>query len=167
MDGRLELGVSFSKDTSDAPEGRLSGPGKVIWDAGALQLRGKTSRKAAAIILGIPGALVGLGIAVAAAMLLEEIDIDLMSARKGPVLVGMVALILAVGGYSVGAWIADFLMGKSVDWTIPGEEIRLVGVAENGLQITWTLAGVERKADFTVGKGQVEHMRALGRALKR
>ncbi len=167
MDARIRLDVSFDRDASYAPEGSISGPGTVTWESTRLEIEGKTSRRAVVVVVGIVGVLVALGMTVAAAVILEDHGLDLMESRKGPILVGVVALFAMVAAYQGGAWLGDLFLGKRVRWTIPAEHIVLDHAGERSLTIAWTVDEVVRRAGFTVSRSKAEQMRALGRALRR
>lgn len=76
-------------------------------------------------------------------------DFDLMTVRKGPVLVAMICVALAMGGYGAGTWLVDTVLGpKKLVVKIPLGDLKGAEVQGNRVVLAWTVGSQTHLAFF-------------------
>lgn len=120
---------------------KLVGAGTLAIAPDGLVLEGHRDRPVLGFLAGAAGFVLGIAIAVAATLALDSFaDLDLMRVRKGPVLVGMVALALGLGIGGGFRTVVGWVFGRlPVRVEIPRSAVE--GISLNGAQlaILWEL----------------------------
>lgn len=141
----LQAEGSFGYVDGAAKNAGLSGRGALTF-APAVGWR-LVCRRAPGLVripMAVVGAAVGVVITALGATMLEEVGLDLMSYRKGPVLVGMLGLLIAIGGWMGMAWLADAMFGRAHEKTLgPDQPVTVQQHSKNanGVSLFWARDG--------------------------
>jgi len=124
----------------------LSGSGALSWDAASgWHFICKRAHSALRIPMGVIGAAVGVVLVALGATLLDDMaGIDLMGYRKGPVLVGMIGLLVAIGGWTAMTWLADMMFGRAYETSLgPGLQVTVRPHSSNAKRVSlfWAAEG--------------------------
>ncbi len=105
--------------------GRFVKQGILTHTEGSIRLRGKRERVWLTRISGIFGAIVGVAAIVAIVMLLEEIGVELMRYRKGPMLIGVLGMIGMGAGWALVGDIVGRVTAKESTVEVPRANVRV------------------------------------------
>jgi hypothetical protein len=145
----LQAEGSFGHADGGAKNAGLSGRGALTFDgASGWHFVCRRAHGGLRIPMALVGAAAGVLLTAIGATLLEEVGLDLMRYRKGPVLVGMVGLFVAIGGWAGMAWLADKMFGRAHTKTLgPGQSVAVRQHSRNakGVSLYWS------EGDKTVG----------------
>ncbi|MEM1417914.1 MAG: hypothetical protein AAGH15_23660 [Myxococcota bacterium] len=144
---------SFGTPEGGVRDAGLRGEGELSRSETGWCLECRRAPKPLRVALGGAGFLAGIVLTAMATFLLAEgTGLDLMGARKGPGLVAMVALVVALGGWSLLTGLADRALGRPRVVT-PGGDVP-VQVTEHAkdakaLNVLWHEDGAWVGAAFT------------------
>ncbi len=123
---------------------------------GSLIMACKKAPGAISLPLSILGGLLGVVVVAIAATMLDELaGIDLMAIRKGPVLVGMVGLFAAVGGWLLMSSIARRLFGRPFEVQAPAvASVSPHDKNERAITVAWLHGDTHVGTTFTPADAQ-------------
>jgi hypothetical protein len=118
---------------------KLEGAGTLGVEAEGLALSGHRDRPVLGFLAGAAGFLLGIALGVAITLALDAFaDIDLMTVRKGPGLIGMGSLALGLGIAAAFRTVVGWLFGRlPVSISIPKSAVEGISLNANQLAILW------------------------------
>lgn len=130
------------------------GAGHIEFDGNQLVLCGSREHPGLSWIAGTIGFVPGLALGIAGIILADNYGLDLFRYRKGPVLGGMICLLLGMGGAGVANRIASLVFGRSkLRRVVDGPSIEGVGEKDGKVAVHWTAQGVKWWVVFRVEEG--------------
>ncbi len=121
----MEVKGSFS-NVSGLDKFGFVGRGSIQIVQAGWALRCKQASTWLRILVGVIAAIVAIVLTAVVAMLVEEAGFDFMAYRKGPVLVAMIALALAMGAWTLATMFVDTLLGSERAYNVPRQAIEQI-----------------------------------------
>jgi hypothetical protein len=116
-------GLFFRYAISPHKDPRFEGAGNMEMTDGVLNIETILRPGFLAVFLGVILAIIGLAIIVALAVIIEDHGYKFLTHGKGPMLVGVTALVFMIVGYGIGGWLANKIFSRKIKRAIKSEDL--------------------------------------------